>query len=255
MMSARKILTIRCAPRRLPPAALLTTAILLGGCALNGDFDRPRPSLVSDDMHAWIGRDAVSGIGLPPSGFRLTDDERLLRDLAYPLIEPAYDRNRWYSVIGEYGFAHRRPPQLPAIEPTAYWQRLNDIYRRSESSFYNQIVTDARNDVIRLDPFFAVAGRVADMDGKRVQSLGFVSGLSAAERDDAVRRNAENAAVVAWVCRTLQERVVSYRYALERLVISTPSSGAAEADRAIHLLQRQSTGYCRPAAPARVAKS
>src|SRR5512140_658416 len=130
MMSPTQIAPIRYRRRRLAGAAIVTTAMLLGGCALNGDFDRPRPSLVSDDMHAWVGRDAVSSIGVPPSGFRLTDDERKLRDLAYPLIEPAYDLNRWYSVIGEYGFTHRRPPQIPTIEPTAYWHRLHDTYRR-----------------------------------------------------------------------------------------------------------------------------
>ena len=51
-----------------------------------------------------------------------------------------------------------------------------------------------------------------------------------------IARNNENAAIVAWVCRALKERVASYRYALERLVIAVPSSSAAEADRAIALL-------------------
>ncbi|MEA2937260.1 MAG: hypothetical protein QOC56_764, partial [Alphaproteobacteria bacterium] len=60
----------------------MTAAATLGGCALNADFDRARPSLVTDDMHAWIGRDAARNIGLPSSDNRLTDDERALRDLA-----------------------------------------------------------------------------------------------------------------------------------------------------------------------------
>lgn len=240
--------------RYLSHAAIAATALLLGGCALNGDFDRPRPSLVTDDMHAWVGRDAVSSIGVTPSGYRLTDDERQLRDLAYPLIEPPYDLNQWYSVIGEYGLTHSRPPRVPAIEPAAYWRRLNEGYRRSEASFYNQLTTDARNDVQRLDPFFAVAARVGDMDARRAQSLGLISGLSKSERDDALRRNAENAAVVAWVCRSVQERVVAYRYTLERLVVSTPAPVAADADRAVQFLLRQATGYC-AAPPSRIAKS
>src|SRR5689334_23214694 len=84
--------------------ALLVGAEVLGGCALNADFDRVRPSLVTDDMHAWVGRDAVRDIGLPPSEFkRMTDDERQLRDLAYAMIAPPYDRARWDSVFREYG--------------------------------------------------------------------------------------------------------------------------------------------------------
>lgn len=247
------------APPRLwrssPHAAIAAIALLLGGCALNGDFDRPRSSIVTDDMHAWIGRDAVSSIGVPSSGYRLTDDERQLRDLAYPLIEPPYDLNQWYSAIGEYGFTHSRPPRVPAIEPAAYWRRLNEGYRRSEASFYNQLITDARNDVLRLDPFFAVAARVGDMDARRAQSLGLISGLSKSEREDALRRNAENAAVVAWVCRSALERAAAYRYALERLVVTTPAPTAADADRAVQFLLRQSADYCRPAPPRRIAKS
>jgi hypothetical protein len=50
-----------------------------------------REKLVYDDMHDWVGRDAVRGIGGKPSQFRLTDDERQLRDLGYALIQPPYD--------------------------------------------------------------------------------------------------------------------------------------------------------------------
>ena len=41
---------------------------------------------------------------------QLTDEERTLRDLAYPLIEPPYDRNKWYSVLGELGIGSRPWP-------------------------------------------------------------------------------------------------------------------------------------------------
>jgi hypothetical protein len=52
----------------LPKASGIVAAAmsLLCGCTANGDFGRVRPSLVSDDMHAWIGRDAVGSIGLQP---------------------------------------------------------------------------------------------------------------------------------------------------------------------------------------------
>jgi len=80
----------------------LAGATLLGGCALNGAFGRVRTDLVTDDMHAWVGREAVGSIGGRPSEFLLTDNEQRLRDLAYPLIQPPYDRNRWNSVLAEY---------------------------------------------------------------------------------------------------------------------------------------------------------
>jgi len=223
----------------------LAGATLLGGCALNGDFGRVRPDLVTDDMHAWVGREAVGSIGGRPSEFLLTDNERRLRDLAYPLIQPPYDRNRWNSVLAEYGLEgwHAGGP----FDLTAYWIHLDVAHRRSEVSSYAQIVGDARNDVVRIEPFFAIAARVIDVDRRRAQGLAYVagsSGVSEAEAGNALSRNNENTAIVEWVCGSLKERAASYRYALERIVISTPSSNAVEAERSLTLLQKRTAGYC-----------
>jgi hypothetical protein len=241
-------------PKRLWLAAALACATLLGGCALNGDFGRVRSDLVTDDMHAWVGREAVRSTGGQPSEFRLTDDERRLRDLAFALIQPPYDRNRWDSVLAEYGLEGQRP-QTP-FDRTAYWTHLDVAHRRSEVSSYAQIVADARNDVVRIEPFFATVARVLDLDRRRADSLRYVaasSGVSDAETNNAISRNDENAAIVEWVCLSLKERATSYRYALERLVISTPSSNAVEAERSLTLLQTRTGGYC-PDAPAVIAK-
>jgi hypothetical protein len=234
---------------RIWPALALAGA-LLGGCALNGDFGRVRPELVYDDMHDWVGRDAVRNIGGQPSEFRLTDNERRLRDLGFALIQPSYDRNRWESVFAEYGLDAARLDG--PFDLSAYWAHLNVVYRRSEASSYAQIVTDARNDVTRMEPFFATAARVVDMDRRRAESLKFVagsSGLSAAEADSARSRINENTAIIDWVCRSVRERADSYRFALERLIVSVPSSGAAEVDRSLRLLQSRIDGYCAQAHP------
>jgi hypothetical protein len=234
---------------------ILGGAALLAGCALNGDFDRVRPSLVSDDMHAWVGREAVQRGGARASEFPLTDEERRLRDLAFALIQPSYDRNRWYSVFMDYGLAG--PPDTLLFDRAAYWERLDAAYRRSETSSYAHIVTDARNDVSRLEPFFMSAGRVSDIDQRRAESLRFVaagSGITREEKANAFRRNRENAAVIAWVCASLKARAAAYRYALERLVVSQPSLHAADAERALNLLQAQTASSC-GAGVAVVAKS
>jgi hypothetical protein len=232
----------------------LAGATLLGGCALNGDFGRVRSDLVTDDMHAWVGREAVGSIGGRPSEFLLTDNERRLRDLAYPLIQPPYDRNRWNSVLAEYGF--EGPRDGAPFDRTAYWTHLDVAHRRSEVSSYAQIVGDARNDVVRIEPFFAIAARVIDVDRRRAQGLDYVagnSGVSEAEAGNALSRNNENTAIVEWVCRSLKERAASYRYALERLVIRTPSSNAAQVELSLTLLQTRIGGFC-PGTRAVVAK-
>jgi hypothetical protein len=234
---------------------ILGGAALLAGCALNGDFDRVRPSLVSDDMHAWIGREAVQRGGAHASEFPLTDEERRLRDLAFALIQPPYDRNRWYSVFMDYGLAG--PPDTLLFDGAAYWDHLDAAYRRSEASSYARIAADARNDVSRLEPFFMSAGRVSDTDQRRAESLRYLaasSGLSREEKANALRRKNENAAVIVWVCASLRARAAAYRFALERLVVSQPSSLAAEAERALNLLQARTAQYC-GAGAAVVAKS
>ncbi|MPZ39099.1 MAG: hypothetical protein GEU95_13775 [Rhizobiales bacterium] len=252
MRRPRSLNVLRGSRRATAFVLLLTAAGLSGGCVLNGDFNRIRPELVSENMHDWVGRDAVAAVGGPISEFRTTDQERELRDRAYALIEPPYNRGRWNSVLREYGF--KNDPENPKpFDRTEYLYKLHKVYRRSEASAYAQIVTDARNDVERLGPFFTTAQRVTDMDKRRAQSLVHVSDLNPRESGNAVARNRENAAIIAWVCVALKERVASYRYALERLVIAVPSPGAAEADRAIGLLVTRLGQYCNGIGGATVA--
>jgi len=231
---------------------LVNLLLLLGGCVTNGDFGRVRPELVNDDIHHWVGRDAVASVGGMPSEYPLTDNERRLRDLAFPLIEPPYDRNRFDSVWREYGLGRTPTAALLPYNRAAYWIRLGETYRRSEASAYAQIVTDARNDVERIEPFFAVADRVTDMDAKRAKSTAYVAHLSGAEYASAADRNLENAAIIGWVCRSLHDRGASYRFALEHLVIAAPSASAAEAERSLNLLYSRIGTHCQSARGGRV---
>src|SRR6478672_13059954 len=73
----------------------------LGACS-GGDFGRTRADMRSDDMHRWLGAEVTSSVGLKSSQFQLTDEERQLRDLAYPMIEPPLSRPAWKSVWGDY---------------------------------------------------------------------------------------------------------------------------------------------------------
>ena len=219
---------------------------ILTGCA-NGDFKEVRPILVHDDVHDWLDYDAVAGKNTSPSGFTLTDDERQLRDLAYPLIEQPYDRQQWYSVAGEYGVIgadHRG-----RFEPTAYATHLFGSRYRSPSARYARLIDDIRNDNTRLPQFFETAARVIDIDQKRRKSMAYVSGLSARERNEALRRIYTNASLVSLVRTKLEQRVASYRFALGRLVIMTPTQQAADVERELNRLQAQIAYYRTHAAP------
>jgi hypothetical protein len=213
---------------------------LLGGCA-NGDFGEVRPTLVSDDIHDWVGPYATGSV---PSSFELTDDERALRDLGYPLIEAPYNRQKWYSVFGEYGVIR---PDRATVDSTLYATRLLASRYHSPSARYSQLIDDIRNDITRMPQFFETAARVLDVDQKRQKSLAYVSALSPGERQNALRRIRENESIVTLVRLKLSQRVSSYRFALERLVIMTPSPQAVEAERTLNQMQAQIGRYRHPA--------
>ncbi len=222
-------------------ALVLTSVTLLAGCA-NYDFGEVHPVLVTDGIHDWLGRESGAPKRVPLSRFEYTDDERALRDLAYPLIEPPFDRQQWYSVAGEYGLYRTNSANY-----RKYSERLESTWSRSPSSRYSQLIDDVRNDFTRLSQFFETATRVVDIDQKRQKSMSFISSLSKKEHENAVRRMRENAHVIAIVQQSLADRVASYHFALERLVIITPSPQAIEAERSIILLQKQIARYQQPA--------
>jgi hypothetical protein len=187
-------------------------------------------------MHAWVGASAARDAYREPSKFPLTDDERQLRDLAYPLIEPPFERNRFYSIVNEYGVSNAFTG-WPAYDRKAYGKQLMFTPYRSATARYSKLNGDIRNDVVRIPTFFALARRVVDIDAKRTKSMGYVQDLNERERANAIARNAENALVIEWVQQSILDRAEAYRYALERLVVATPAPMAVECERSLTLLQ------------------
>jgi hypothetical protein len=225
--------------RSVASAILLVLAgATLGACS-GGDFGRTRADMRSDDMHRWLGAEVTASVGLKSSQFQLTDEERQLRDLAFPMIEPPLSRPAWKSVFGDYKAMPSPWRQNVVFDRTMYGRTLIDEPHRSHSSRYAQLIEDVRNDITRFEPFFASAIRVIDLDRKRNASMARVSELSPRERDDAVARMQENSLIVQWVQQCLEQRISSYRWALERLVIQAPDRMAADADRLIGELAAQ----------------
>jgi hypothetical protein len=224
--------------RSLPALLLILIGAALGGCS-GGDFGRTRSDFRNDDMHRWLGAEATGSVGLQTSQFQLTENERQLRDLAFPLIEPPHSRPAWKSVFGDYQPLPSPWRQKVIFDRTAYGRALIDEPHRSHNSRYSQLIDDVRDDITRFEPFFASAQRVIELDRKRNASLKFVSELSPGERADAIARMEENTLIVQWVQQCLERRISSYRWALERLVIQAPDTIAADADRLIGELAAQ----------------
>lgn len=228
----------QCCETALPNLALLGL-LVLAGCTSVGDFGRLQPGLVSDDIHDWVGKDAALHAGVPVSTDNLTDDERMLRDLAFPLIEPPYDRQRWNAVVYEYGIDRSFRRELWIEDPTAYYRHLQQVLHRSSVGRYSQLMDDIRNDVVRIGPFVVVARRVADLDRQREAALQSIADLSAAERHNAEARVGENGLTIAWVQHSLTERCAGYRFALEHLAVAEPNNEAGDVDRVLTQLQQE----------------
>jgi hypothetical protein len=222
----------------LPVPLLISIGVTLSACS-GGDFYRTRADFRNDDMHKWVGREATASVGMVPSQYQLTDNERQLRDLAYPLIEPPHSRPAWKSVFGDFQTIASPWRQTVAFDSTAYGRALIDEPHRSQMSRYQQLIEDVRDDITRFEPFFGSAIRVIELDKKRNASLAYVSDLSPRERADAVARMQENSLIVQWVQQCLERRVASYRWALERMVVQAPDNIAADADRLIGELASQ----------------
>jgi hypothetical protein len=211
---------------------------LLAGCA-NGDFGEIKPTLASDNIHDWVAADATGAI--PSSTFQLTDDERQLRDLAYPLVEPPYLRHTAGSFFRESGSF---PEQYHSgNDATAYAAYLVSFPSRSPAARYARLIDDVRNDTTRLPQFFETAARVVDMDRKRSQAFAYIAVTSDGERLEAARRMNENAAIIGQVRGSLDRRVASYKFALERLVIMMPSPQAMQAELMINQLKSTIAQY------------
>jgi hypothetical protein len=222
------------------PALAIITLLVLSGCSSTGDYGRLSDALVTDDIHAWVGEEAAVRAGQPISADNLTDDERTLRDLAFPLIEPPYDRQRWDAVVYEYGTKQLFQRKLwGPFDQTAYYRHLQGELLRSTAARYNQLIDDIRNDIVRIEPFFTAARRVADLDRRREASMAQIGSLTPAERINAQARVGENSLTIAWVRNSLDQRCAGYRFALEHLAVAEPEPIAAEADRTLTELQQR----------------
>jgi hypothetical protein len=168
------------------------------------------------------------------SEFQITDDERQLRDLSCPLIQLSYGRHRLWSVLGEYGVGQSK--YFTGYDCAAYATHLMRDRYLSPAVRYARVTDDIKNDITRLPAFFETAKRVLDLDDKRRRSMAYIGDLAPSERDNAFRRLEENASIVEDVRARLSQRVSSYPFAFEWLVVMTPMPQAAEVERRLNPL-------------------
>ncbi len=124
---------------------------------------------------------------------------------------------------------------------------------RSSAARYAQLIDDARADALRVTLFFSMANRVLEADAVRQQSFQFVSRLPGEKFALARARMAENHGLIDRVYDRFRQRIASYRYALEVLLLQLPSPNAVEAERALYVLEDRLRRMTTPAVPVAAA--
>ena len=168
------------------PAVVLAVLsfLVLSGCSSLWDLGKVDPAPVRDGIHDWVGQEAAIRGGAPISAYNLTDDEHTLRDLAFPLIEPPYDRQRWDAVVYEWGDKHSFQHALWNYNPTLYYQKLQPALRayltklREEAYiFYSPGFVDTGASPNQTQPVITAAPKENDakkLGKKKKKKLGFL---------------------------------------------------------------------------------
>ncbi len=211
------------------PAAwlgLLAIAATLSGCAQTGDFGRKNPNVVNDRILPAMGDALARSRSEPVSPFRGTDNEQEMRDLAWAVVMPPLHEQYRGRVIAELRRTRILPADRLRLEKANYVRTLLAIDFRSSSARYARLIDDVVADTARVEPFFQSAARVDVDDRARRRTLETAPEVTPEERENALARIDENGLFIAWTRESFEERLVAYRYALDRLMIETPDPRA-----------------------------
>jgi hypothetical protein len=227
--------------RHVRPATLsraLTAGLalaLLGACAQEGDFGRPKAGAWNSFIDA-TGTLAARARGGPASASPLTDDEEGLRDRSWRFLMPALPRGRFLDALANLTRARVLPPSWRPDDVAGYHDSLTAEDVRSPVSRYRRLGDDAAADARLIPVFAALAARVNDADAQRLRSLPFARTLDDWDVRQAAMRVAENRCLIAWVRLETGLRLERYRYTLEHLFAETPATEAVAAERALAML-------------------
>jgi hypothetical protein len=219
-------------------ACALALLILTLGFAAAGDLGRADPNFWDGLFPKQLYLGPVAPLSFPPADmphslYPLTDDEASLREQSFSILQPPQHREVWKTLMQSWVQATAFPLDILGADPYAYANMLIGMPFASEAGRYSRLIDDVGSDYLLLGPFMVTACRVVDMDARRAQSLTHVQAFTDYEIHNALARNEENRTLIAGAELTLNDRVWSYRYAVNRLVIAVPSRLAVQAERAV----------------------
>ena len=216
-------------------AALIALAV--AGCAQRGDFGRQEPNIINDAFLPVVGYASTWSAGEEVSAFNYTDDELTLRDLGWSLVVPTHAED-W---LGRTAAELQRTEIVRRLDLIASPSRYHDLLAsrayRSSDARYARIMDDAAKDMAAIEPYMAYAARVRIADDQRLRAAQALPDIGIGEMRATHGRIAENQRQMAWVKRAMLFRLYAYRYAVDRLMIETPSRDAGLAIRRLDALE------------------
>ncbi len=215
--------------------ALLLALPVVASCVQQGDLGRPAPTAWNSLIDA-AGTLAARERGEPSSFFPFTDDERILRDRSWRYLMPARDRSLFDNALDNLTRARVLPAEWRLSDPRAYLDAIMAEPFRSPVSRYRRLSDDLTADGRLIPAFAETAARVVQADLTRLRSLPFIRTLDDRDVRSAAMRVAENRCLIAWVRRETAARSLSYRTALEHLLVAVPGEEAVGAERALAFL-------------------
>lgn len=223
----------------------LLAGLAVSACNGAGDFGRPKPGIFQDQILPAAGEWHARLRGEASSWFRMTDDEKQLRDRAWRLVLPAHERSAFERELSALLLARLLPVEAQSQSVSDYYEALVSGSFTSQASRYNRLAQDAAADRELLAPFRANAIRVINADRARLRTLDAATRVPEDRRDPALDRVAENEGLILWVCERVGFRLSSFRYALENLVVEMPSLEAVRAERAIMGFEAETGQVCK----------
>ena len=213
---------------RLPLPGALAIIVLLTAAACarpTGDFGRAGRNALNDQALPALGTTLSAG-----SSFNLADQEIEMRDRVWRyLVAPhAYD---WFGdVAAEFQRTRIVPISAKPLKTRHYYDWLKGERFASSRVRYTRIGEDAIADLGMLPSAFASVCAVLELDRQRGIASTQIGGLEDNVPADAVKRHAENQAVIGWFARSVSYRYDSYSYALDHLLVETPHEEAVGAN-------------------------
>src|SRR5690348_11308212 len=222
--------------RGMAVCALVLIALSLGAAGA-GDLGRADPNFWDGLLPKQLYLGPVAPLSFPPSGmphslYPLTDDEASLREQSFSMLQPPQHREVWKTLMASWVQATVFPLDILRADPYAYANVLIGMPFASEAGRYSRLIDDVGSDYLLLGPFMVTACRVIDMNTRRARSLAHVQGFTEYEINNALARIDEDRTLIEGVELTLGDRVWSYRYAVNRLVVAVPSPLSVQAERA-----------------------